>query len=141
MKKRCAKLRTMWCMVKQCPDRYRTQKMCDKVVYRHLFLVDLLQVKSLKYLMMLYSLMLIQLLIKVNNINLNDDHFDDNDLETAIQVKLVAWCNKHKQRKAFTNNLSKKLIIAAWPLTRRWDKTIRQEERNRNIFIDETWYK
>ena len=91
--------------------------------------------------MMLYSLMLIQLLIKVNNINLNDDHFDDNDLETAIQVKLVAWCNKHKQRKAFTNNLSKKLIIAAWPLTRRWDKTIRQEERNRNIFIDETWYK
>ena len=71
--------------------------------------------------MMLYSLMLIQTLIKVNNIKLNDDHFDDNDLETIIHVKLVAWCNKHKQREAFTNELSKKLITAAWRPTKRWD--------------------
>ena len=83
--------------------------------------------------MMLYSLILIQTL--VTNINLNDDHFDDNDFETIIHVRLVAWCNKHKQLKAFTNKLSKNLIIAAWRPTRRWDwcryhKTKRKKQKH-----------
>ena len=34
-----------------------------------------------------------------NNINLYDDNFDDDDPETIIHVRLMAWCNRYKQRK------------------------------------------
>ena len=35
----------------------------------------------------------------INNISL-DDNDDDVDLENIIHVRLVAWCNEYKQRKA-----------------------------------------
>ena len=37
----------------------------------------------------------------INTIDLNDINLDDNDvdLETMIHVRIVAWCNEHKQRK------------------------------------------
>ena len=51
-------------MVKYCPDRYKIQKCVIKLLmfvcqYYNLFLIDLLRVKCLKYLMMLYSLKMI----------------------------------------------------------------------------------
>lgn len=37
-------------------------------------------------------------MIYLNNIILDDDSFDDDDPETIINVKLVALCNRYKQR-------------------------------------------
>ena len=56
--------------------------------------------------------------IDLNNINRHDDSFDDNDLEIKIHVKLIAWCNKYRQCKAFKKELSKELMIVAWHPTR-----------------------
>ena len=39
-------------------------------------------------------------IIDLNNINLADDNFDEDDPETIIHVRLIAWCNRYKQYKA-----------------------------------------
>ena len=36
-----------------------------------------------------------------NNNNIDDINFDENDPETIIHVRLLAWCNKFEKRKAF----------------------------------------
>ena len=51
--------------------------------------------------------------VDLNNINLNDANFDDNDPETIVHVRLLAWCNQLKQHKAF-KDISKKLMSVAW---------------------------
>ena len=38
--------------------------------------------------------------INVNNINLREDNFDEDDLETINYVRRMILCNKFKQRKA-----------------------------------------
>ena len=35
------------------------------------------------------------------NINLDDDNFDADDPETIIHVRLMTWCNRYKQLKAY----------------------------------------
>ena len=37
----------------------------------------------------------------LNNINLDDEDFDENDPETTTYVKLMDWCNKYNQHKAW----------------------------------------
>ena len=39
--------------------------------------------------------------IDFNNINLVDDDFDEEDPDTSIDVRLIAWCNRYKQCKAW----------------------------------------
>ena len=51
--------------------------------------------------------------VDLNNINLNDANFDDNDPETIVHVRILAWCNQLKQHKAF-KDISKKLMSIAW---------------------------
>ena len=34
------------------------------------------------------------------NISLGDDKFNDDDPENIIYIRLMAWCNRYKQRKA-----------------------------------------
>ena len=38
------------------------------------------------------------------NISLGDDKFDDDDPENIIYIRLMAWCNRYKQRKACKKN-------------------------------------
>ena len=54
--------------------------------------------------------------VDLNNINLDDVNFDEDDRETIINVRLLAWCNKFKQHKAFNKELDKELILVAWHL-------------------------
>ena len=37
--------------------------------------------------------------VDLNNINLDDGKFDEDDSETIIHVRLMGWCNRFKQRK------------------------------------------
>ena len=39
--------------------------------------------------------------IDFNNINLVDDDFDEEDPDTSIDVRLIAWCNRYKQSKVW----------------------------------------
>ena len=39
--------------------------------------------------------------VDLNNINLDDVNFDEDNPETIIHVRLIAWSNRFKQRKAF----------------------------------------
>ena len=41
------------------------------------------------------------LTVDPNNINIDDINFDENDPETIIHVRLLAWCNKFEKHKAF----------------------------------------
>ena len=47
-------------------------------------------------------------IIDLNNINLDDDDFHEDDPETIINVRLIAWCNRYKQHKACKKEIKKK---------------------------------
>ena len=38
--------------------------------------------------------------VDLNNINLDDAYFDKDNPKSIIVVKLMAWCNRLKQRKS-----------------------------------------
>ena len=93
------------------PGRYKTQRMCDEAVDDCLaelkfFLIGLLQVKCLKNLKILYMLKMIAnqrhiLAVDPDKINCdNDNNFDEDDPDTIIHVRLLAWPSKFGKRKA-----------------------------------------
>ena len=45
--------------------------------------------------------------IDLNNINIDEDNFDEDDSETIVPVRLMAWCIRYKQRKANKNDRQK----------------------------------
>ena len=107
-------------MLKYCLDRYKTQEMCDAAFddflpALNLFPIGLLQVRWLKIFivfhsqMMIYSFLMKVLVISnflvneigilsvdLNNNNLDDNNFYEDDPETIIHVRLMAWYNRHK---------------------------------------------
>ena len=56
--------------------------------------------------------------LDLNNINLCDANFYEDDPKTIIHVTLQAWHNKLIKRKAFENDFSKELMLVAWFSTR-----------------------
>ena len=56
--------------------------------------------------------------VDLNNINLDDADFDEDDPENIIHVRLMAWLNRLKQLKAFRQDIRKKLMPVAWHSTR-----------------------
>ena len=52
--------------------------------------------------------------VDLNNINLDDVKYDDDDPEAIIHVRLVSLHNKCKQRKSFENDRSKVLVPVPW---------------------------
>ena len=51
--------------------------------------------------------------VDLNNINLGHVNFDQEYPETIILVRLMVWCNRFKQCKAFKKELGKKLMPIA----------------------------
>lgn len=51
--------------------------------------------------------------VDLNNINLGHVNFDQEYPETIILVRLMVWCNRFKQCKAFKKELGKKLMPVA----------------------------
>ena len=52
--------------------------------------------------------------VDLNNINLADFNFDEDDPETIIHVRFLAWRNKFEKRKAYKKDLSKELMPLLW---------------------------
>ena len=51
------------------------------------------------------------LCVSLNNINLDEVNFYEDDPKSIIHVRLLTWCNKLKQRK---KEVSKELIPVEW---------------------------
>ena len=66
-----------------------------------------------------------------NNINLDDANFYEDDLKTIFHVRLFAWHNRLKQRKAPKKEISKELMSVAWHLTRWWDWCVPDDKRKK----------
>ena len=70
------------------------------------------------------------------NINLDDINFEEDDPETIVHVRLMAWCNRFKQRKAYKKRYKQRIITCSMTSykmvglvrVRRWGK------RNKVIF-------
>ena len=72
----------------------------------------------MKILIMSHFVVMICILsVDLNNINLDDDNFDEDDPEIIIHVRLMAWGNKFKER--VTKELRE--MPVAWHPTRWWD--------------------
>ena len=55
----------------------------------------------------------------LSNINLDDTTYDEDDPETIIHVKILAWHIKFVKFKALEKELNEELISVAWH-TKRW---------------------
>ena len=42
-------------------------------------------------------------------LNIDDANFDEDNPETIIHVRHMAWCNRYKQRKVFEKDINKEL--------------------------------
>ena len=51
--------------------------------------------------------------VGLNNINLDDTNFYEDNSETIIYVRLMTWCNKFKQRKVCKKEIIKELMPVA----------------------------
>ena len=52
------------------------------------------------------------LCVDLNNNNLNDANFDEDDPDTTTHVALLSWRNKFEKRKALKNEIMVRLVCA-----------------------------
>ena len=52
--------------------------------------------------------------IDLNNINLDDANYSEDDPENIIHVRLLAWHSKFEKRKALEKELDEELMLVAW---------------------------
>ena len=123
-------------MLKYCPNRYKTLEISDKAVDDFLpalkfvsnWIVTSKVIKKLdnasfanddiifiiedfnNVTVFVYEIDIFS--VNFNNINLDDVNFAEDDSETNIYVKLIAWSDRFQQQKSF-----KKLIPVAWNWT------------------------
>ena len=51
--------------------------------------------------------------VDLNKINVDNVNFDENDPETIIHVKIMAWRNRFKQHKTFRKGINKEVMPVA----------------------------
>ena len=118
-------------MLKHCLDRYQTQKVFDKTVDEFVPVLKFVPdwfvtsniIKKLHDALFAnqYTIFINEDSINVtfrademdivsvdlDKINIDDVNFDEDDPETIIHVRVMAWHNRFKQRKAFKKDISK----------------------------------
>ena len=126
-----------------CPGKYKTQKMCDEAVDDSVAALKLapdwfVTTKMIKKLLnalyadnnMLYfnedfgnvafSCNEMGILnIDLNNISHDDTNYNEDDPETIIHIRLLAWHIKFGKRKTLKKGLKEELVLVAWH-PRRW---------------------
>ena len=124
-------------MLNYCLDRYKIQEMCDKTVDAFpttlkFFLDWFLAGKMIKKLdgdlfvkgdiifvnedynnVTFFSDELHILSVDLININLDEINFEEDDPETIVHVRLMAWCNRFKQRKAYKKRYKQRIITCS----------------------------
>ena len=66
--------------------------------------------------------------IDLNNINL-DNNFDEDDPDTIILIRLLAWHIKFEKRKELKKTISEELMLIAWHPKRWWNFCISEDEK------------
>ena len=66
--------------------------------------------------------------IDLNNINL-DNNFDEDDLDTIILIRPLAWHIKSEKRKALKRELNEELMPVGWHPNRWWDWCVSKDEK------------
>ena len=56
--------------------------------------------------------------IDLNNINLDDTNYNEDDSETLIHLRLLARHSKFEKHKALKNKVKEELMLQAWHPTR-----------------------
>ena len=59
--------------------------------------------------------------IDINNFKLDDTKYDEDDPETIIYIRHLAWHNKFEKCKALKKELNEELMLIAWYPRRWWD--------------------
>ena len=66
--------------------------------------------------------------IDLNKINL-DNNFDEDDPDTIIHVRLLAWHIKFEKPKTLKKIISEELMPIAWHFNRQWDWCMSENEK------------
>ena len=70
--------------------------------------------------------------VDLNSGSLDDGNSDDDDdIETFINDRLLAWCTVHKQLKACTKKISKESVSVVWYLTIWWGWCMSADEKKK----------
>ena len=69
--------------------------------------------------------------IGLNDINL-DNNFDEDDPDTIILIRFLAWHIKFKKRKELKKNISEELMPIAWH-PKRWLNFCMSEDKKKEI--------
>ena len=149
-------------LIVYCPDKYVTQKMCDEIVDYSLTLLKLIPnwfVTSKMIIKPFTALYADQNIcyfnedsgeaafscsemgivdIDLNNISLGDK-FDEDDPDTIILMRGLAWHIKFRKREEHKKELREELIPVAWHPNRWWDWCMSEDEKNEidPMFIEE----
>ena len=65
----------------------------------------------------------------LNNINFDDTHYDEDNPDTIILVRLLAWHIKFWKCKELKKNISERLIPIAWHPRRWWNFCILEDDK------------
>ena len=138
-------------MLVYCPDKDKTQIMCDEVVDNCLAVLKLIPdwfvtSKMIKRLLTTlyadYNILYFNedfgnvvfscnemgiLNIDLNNINLDDSNYSEDDPETIIHIRLLAWRIEFEKRKAL--KLNEELMLVAWHSRRWWNLACQKKKK------------
>ena len=139
-------------MIVYCPDKYKTPRICDEALDDSLAALKLIPhwfIRS-KRIEKLYTALYAEenifyfdedsdnvvfscnemgiLNTDLKNINL-DDNFDEDDPDTIILIRLLAWHSKFEKRKALKKELNEELMEIAWHPKRCWNFCMSENEK------------
>ena len=77
--------------------------------------------------------------IDLKNVNCDDTDYDEDDPDTIIYVRLLAWHIKFEKSKELKKELSEKLLLVAWHPNRWWDWCMSEDKKKEidPMFIEE----
>ena len=77
--------------------------------------------------------------VNLNNINLDDTNYEEDDSDTIVLIRLLAWHIKSEKRKALKKKISEELMPIAWHPKRWYNFCISEDEKKEidPIFIEE----
>ena len=70
--------------------------------------------------------------IDLNNINLDDTYYDEDNPKTVINIRLLAWHIKFEKRKALKKELNEELIPIVWH-PKKWRNFCMSEDEKKEI--------
>ena len=77
--------------------------------------------------------------IDLKNVNCDDTDYDEDDPDTIIYVRLLAWHIKFEKSKELKKELSERLLLVAWYPNRLWDWCMSEDKKKEidPMFIEE----